>query len=114
MDPFEFEEYVAKHLKSQWYTKVKVTQAIKDWWSDIHAKKDGKVYIIQCKRYNEKTKIPVGEVRAISWVAKQLWEDHIGMIITTWFLTKNAVQEAIDYGVVVRDASNIVEKLGLE
>jgi len=113
MDPYEFEELVALQVKKQWYTWVKVTAARKDGGYDLVAKSKWKVYIIQCKRYSEKNKIPVDEVRAISWVAKQLSPKYIWMIVTTWFLSRDALKEAQNYNVLVRDWNNIVEKLGL-
>ncbi len=55
MDPLEFEVYVAKLLKHQGFTDVRLTEKY-DYGVDIIAHKDGSVWGIQVKRYSNMVK----------------------------------------------------------
>lgn len=114
IEPRVFEETVAYNLKKVGYEDVIVTRASKDGGLDIQARWESTPCIFSCKRYSDKTKVKIHEVRAMRGIAAQRGPDTVAIIVTTWSLTKDAMKEAEVYGVGVWDQTNILKKLGLE
>ena len=49
MNGYEFEEYAARYLKRNGYSKITVTKASRDFGVDLIAKKHRTTYAVQCK-----------------------------------------------------------------
>ena len=54
MNGYEFEEYAARYLKRNGYSKITVTKASRDFGVDLIAKKHRTTYAVQCKLYQGK------------------------------------------------------------
>lgn len=84
----DFEYFYAHILEKQGYTNVIVNWWMNDWWVDIEAHKDGKLYFIQCKQWaNGYIDIKkAGEYYATIWERKKQNPDAIFCYVTTSYL----------------------------
>ena len=91
MDPFVFEEKVAELFAKRGFT-VSVTSKTNDEGKDIVIKKNGQIKYVECKRFNEQTKVSRPVVQKLFGV---ITADGVneGIIVTTSEFT----QEAIDF-----------------
>lgn len=88
MDWREFEIFIAFVFKKKWYT-AKVRQWKNDGGIDVDAWKDGQRYAIQCKKWKSYS-IWVKELREFIWAVDAVWENIIGIYVTTSYLSKPA------------------------
>lgn len=56
LDPYDFEKIVAKMFELNGYL-AKVTSKSNDGGKDIFLQKNNKIYLVECKRYNDKNKV---------------------------------------------------------
>lgn len=84
----DFEYFYAHILEKQGHTNVVVNWWMNDWWVDIEAHKDGRLYFIQCKQWaNEYIDIKkAGEYYATIWERKKQNPDAIFCYVTTSYL----------------------------
>ena len=87
MDGLEFERWCADLLRTLHYENVENTVASGDQGVDIIAKKNGKRYAIQCKRYNSWLgNTPVQEVYA----GKKYYDCDVAVVMTNSRFTASA------------------------
>ena len=102
MDGFAFEQYCAGLLKSRGFMSVTITKASGDQGVDIIARKKGRKYAVQCKRYN-------GTVsnKAIQEVVagKAFYGCDEAMVITNSRFSKSAIQLGLKNNVILWDRS---------
>ncbi len=106
MNGFKFEHYVARLLKHQGYTSVRVTKAEGDFGADITASKGEQKFAIQVKRYS----YLVG-VDAIYQVlgGKDYYKCNATMVVTNNYYTDPAVQLAKRSGTVLIGRKQLAE-----
>lgn len=102
MEGIEFEEYVAKLLKNEGYSKIEVTKGSGDFGVDVLCFLDDESYAIQVKRY-EKHVSRTAVSDAIS--GKDFYECDRAMVITNSYFTKGAKEmaESLDCKLVDKD-----------
>ena len=87
MAGIEFEQYCAKVLRKNGYRKIRITQGSSDYGADIIARKLGRKWVIQCKRYNRVVgSDPVQEVVA----AMSYYHAKRAAVMTNVTFTANA------------------------
>lgn len=100
MSGVDFEVYLANLLKSKGYSDVSGTPATGDQGADLIAKKGGKIYIIQAKRYEGA--VGNGAVQEVASAVKFYSGDE-GWVITNSIFTKSAKELAQKVGVRLID-----------
>ena len=104
MDGAEFERFVARLLKDNGFTNVEITELSADHGVDILAKKDGKTYAIQCKRYASNVgNEAVQEV----FTAKAIYGCDKAVVVTNSHFTKQAMEDARKIGVELWDREKL-------
>ena len=105
----DFEKFISFVFTKKWF-KAKVRQWTNDGWIDVDAEKNGQLYAIQCKKWKD-YKIWVVELRAFVWAVDDVWENVIGIYITTSRLTKEAraYLERMSHKLELWDAGNLEE-----
>ena len=91
MDPFKFEKKIAELFEKKGYSAT-VTSKTNDEGKDIIIKKNGQIKYVECKRFNEQSKVSRPIVQKLFGV---MTADGVneGIIVTTSEFT----QEAIDF-----------------
>ena len=108
MPGYEFEEFVAKILKQDGFTNVKVSKKSGDHGIDIVANKNGILYGIQCKRY--KDKVGNGAVQE-AYTGAAYYKCDKAMVITNSEFTKAAIDEAKKIGVELWDGDKLKSEI---
>lgn len=100
MNGYQYEEYVAKYLKRQGFSNIRVTKASGDYGADIVARKNLRKYAVQCKLYSN----PVG-LKAVQEVvgAKKHYGCKGAIVVTNNTFTKPAKTLAEENGVILID-----------
>ncbi len=100
----EFEQYCARLLERNGYTKVKTTPGSGDHGVDLLAEKDHLTFAFQCKYYSS----PVGNA-AVQQVysGKSIYKRNIGVVITNSTFTKQAIDDAEKLGILLWDGDMI-------
>ncbi len=90
MDPFKFEEEVAKMYESKGY-QVELTSKTNDEGKDIILRRNQEVEYVECKRYNENSKVSRPVIQKLYGV---MMADGVnkGKIVTTSGFTKEAIE----------------------
>jgi len=107
LHPWRFEELVAELLRAQGFEPT-LTPRTRDGGRDILAARSDALgsllYLVECKRYGPKNKVGVEVVRAIHGVTNSERATK-GVIVTTSFFTKNAIDFAtpLKYGIGLHD-----------
>lgn len=104
LSPQELEDFVAKLFKCLGY-EVKQTPYSGDGGKDIIAFKDGRKYIIECKRY-KKEKVGRPELQKFFGVMNEEGADG-GFFVTTGQFTQTAVEYAQKYGIRLVNANEL-------
>ncbi len=100
MEGHEFESYCAKVLKKNGFRSIQVTQGSSDYGADIIAKKHGRKWVVQCKRYSTVVgSTPVQEISA----AMQYYNAKKAAVITNSTFTANAKRLAKANGILLID-----------
>lgn len=91
----DFEHFVGELLTTRGFDQVKITQASGDYGVDILARKDGKHYAIQAKRYSSNV-----DRKAISDSVAGLgfYKCQVAMVVTNSHFTKSAKIYANELG----------------
>ncbi len=115
LEPRKFEELVARVVESNGYN-VELTPCTRDGGRDIVAKRNdwagNELLLIECKRYSETHRVQVGVVRALYGVIEDAQATR-GLIVTTSFFTKGAIQFADrhKHQLALHDYTKLVEGL---
>lgn len=99
----EFEEYLAAHFRKLGY-HVSLTPKSNDYGADLIIKKDGKITVVQAKRYRDK----VG-IKAIQEIigAKGYYKADKMMVVTNSYFTSAAYKLAAANDVTLWDRNSI-------
>jgi len=92
LSPYEFEHFVATLLREMGY-KTKVTQKTGDYGIDIVAKKENKIFAVQCKRYQEKNLVGNGDIQKILGAMVSI-KANSSIFVTTSKFTRQAIKQA--------------------
>ena len=104
MNGYEFEEYAARYLKRNGYSKVTVTKASRDFGVDLIAKKHRTTYAVQCKLYHGK----VGNSAVQESVAgKSYYDCDEAMVITNSVFYPGAITLAEANNVILIDGAQL-------
>lgn len=100
MDGIAFEHYVAKLLRNESYTNVRVSKASGDFGVDVTASKGGVTYAIQVKRYTG-----LVSRRAVSdaVAGKGHYSCDAAMVVTNSYLSKQSKEFAKSVGCEIVD-----------
>ena len=100
----EFEQWCASLLRRLGYHDVRVLGGAGDQGGDILARKSGKRYVIQCKRYSHKLgNKPVQEVNA----AVEIYHGDIAVVMTNQYFTRGGIEAARKCDVVLWDRDQV-------
>lgn len=102
----EFESFCLSLLKKNGFTKGYITKKSGDHGVDIVARKNKKIYAIQCKRYSQK----VGN-RAIQEIysGKDIYNADVAVVITNNYFTQQAIQDAKTLNVKLWDRKKLID-----
>jgi hypothetical protein len=114
LTPREFEELIASLLQAEGFKTVKVIGRSGDGGIDVRADSDRPfvqgTYIVQCKRYDVRKRVPPSEVRAFHGVIAATPAAK-GTFVTTSTFTKGARKFAEDVGMACIDGTQLVTLL---
>ncbi len=100
IDPYDYEEIVAEHLRAQGYRKVTTTRKSGDFGADVLAiAPNGDKVCIQCKRYSGS--VGPKAVQEI-YAAKKYYKCDLACVYTTGDYTQAAEKLAESTGVELR------------
>jgi len=104
LPPYQFEHFCATLIKNFGFTDVAVTPQSNDKGVDIFAKKDGEVYVVQCKRY----KGTVGSPEIQQFIGAMV-SSHAtkGIFITTGWFTRAAIKIANGQPITLIDGDRL-------
>lgn len=107
MDGFQFEYYLAQMFKSQGY-KSTVTKARGDYGADLVLKSEGKIIVVQAKRYKGKVGLKaVQEIRT----AVDHYNAHEAWVVSNADYTKQAIQLANSNNVKLINREDLIEMI---
>ena len=111
MNGDEFENFCVKLLGNNGFNQIRTTPSTSDWGIDILAKKAGKLYAIQCKRYSSN----VGN-KAVqeAYSGKSIYKADYSAVMTNSQFTKQAIKDAKALNVLLWDRSAIDKLLELK
>ena len=111
MNGDEFENYCVKLLGNNGFSQIRTTPSTSDRGIDILAKKAGKLYAIQCKRYSSN----VGN-KAVqeAYSGKSIYKADYSVVMTNSQFTKQAIKDAKALNVLLWDRSAIEKFLELK
>ncbi|WP_017585958.1 restriction endonuclease [Nocardiopsis ganjiahuensis] len=105
MSGTEFEEHVARLLRTHGYTRVAVVGGASDGGVDVRAQTPcGRPLAVQCKRWRKP--VPPNEVRAFLGALAGSHRGYVGMFVASNGFTREAVREAGD-GMVLVDRHDL-------
>lgn len=105
MSGTEFEEHVARLLRTHGYTRVAVVGGASDGGVDVRGQTpDGRPLAVQCKRWRKP--VPPNEVRAFLGALVGGHRGYVGMFVASNGFTREAVREAGD-GMVLVDRHDL-------
>lgn len=105
LTPIQYEEYCAKLISNHGWI-CETTKATGDQGSDVKAKKNGKMLVVQCKQYSSSVgNAAVQEVIA----AKGFYRADYAAVVTNSTYTKSAIELATRTGVILLNHDEISE-----
>ncbi len=107
MNPSEFEEYIAKVFTALGYETLP-TGGAGDGGVDIEMTKNGKQYVVQCKKFFNKHKVNPHDVRDFYGAMGDRHINGKGFFITTNIFTHEAEAFAEDKPIELIDSSGVV------
>lgn len=108
IDPYDFEELVAKLWDNKGYT-TNLRKKSNDKGIDIEAKKGDIKEVIQVKRYSEGNKIGSADVRKYATLYQQTDANNV-VLVTSGGVTKQARDLADDLNIKIIDGSGVVRQ----
>ena len=107
MTPNEFEEFVAEMFSAMGY-KTHVVGGPGDGGVDIEMEKDGRQYLVQCKKFITQ-KVTPHDVRDFFGAMAGRWNNAKGFFITTNMFTLAAERWAEDKPIELIDGKSLIE-----
>lgn len=104
MSGVEFERHCAEILKRHGFSDVKLTPQTGDHGADIVARKNGELYVIQCKCYS--SNVGFKAVQEIH-TAKSLYHAQRAIVMTNSRFTQQAIEDAKRLGVILYEKVRI-------
>jgi restriction endonuclease Mrr len=109
LSPREFEIEIARLFRKLGYT-VKLTPASNDKGLDAVATKDGKTYVIECKRYGQDKKIGRPALQKF-FAAIHAEKAALGFFVTTSTFAQTAIQYAKTNNIELIDATALISMM---
>lgn len=106
----EFELLVGEAFRQQGYSVEETGGGGADGGVDLRLRRDGKTYLVQCKRWKQR-QVPVTAVRELFGLMAAE-KAHGAFFVSCGLFTPDAKQFASDNGVVLLDADGLIELIG--
>jgi len=101
----QFEVFLKEMFKSLGY-RVKKTPDSGDFGADLYMEKDGKIYVVQAKRY--KSKVGIKAVQEIV-AAKSYYNAEYAIVVTNNYFTEAAKELAKKNNVILCERPNLIK-----
>lgn len=107
LTPRDFERSVKMILEGNGYTNVELTSYTADYGVDLLAEKDGSMFIVECKKWEEKHKVGRREIMILDSARRHAGGE--GIFIATSSFTKPAEEHAFSEGITLIDGNELVK-----
>jgi hypothetical protein len=110
----KLEKQIAKALQCKGY-ETQIWPWFNDWWIDVRARKEGEIFVIQCKHWRGDFRVKVKDIREFYWAItlynRKFNYEGKGIFITTGKSSQHAKEEAKQLWIELRDEDNYITKL---
>ncbi|WP_314223949.1 restriction endonuclease [Streptomyces zaehneri] len=108
LDPYEFEEAIAELCRRDGCTEVEVVGGAGDLGADVVARTpDGRVLVIQCKRYSDTNRVGSQDMQRFGGTCFAVHGAEVAAVVTTGDFTAPAVEYAGQCGIVCVDGEDL-------
>ncbi|MFH0176954.1 restriction endonuclease [Streptomyces cacaoi] len=108
LDPYEFEEAIAELCRRDGCTEVEVVGGAGDLGADVVARTpDGRVLVIQCKRYSDTNRVGSQDMQRFGGTCFPVHGAEVAAVVTTGDFTAPAVEYARQCGIVCVDGEDL-------
>ncbi|MET8169522.1 restriction endonuclease [Streptomyces sp. NPDC005329] len=108
LDPYEFEEAIAELCRRDGCTEVEVVGGAGDLGADVVARTpDGRVLVIQCKRYSDTNRVGSQDMQRFGGTCFPVHGAEVAAVVTTGDFTAPAVEYAEQCGIVCVDGEDL-------
>ncbi|MFF1442246.1 restriction endonuclease [Streptomyces sp. NPDC058295] len=108
LDPYEFEEAIAELCRRDGCTEVEVVGGAGDLGADVVARTpDGRVLVIQCKRYSDTNRVGSQDMQRFGGTCFPVHGAEVAAVVTTGDFTAPAVEYASRCGIVCVDGEDL-------
>ncbi|WP_406005047.1 restriction endonuclease [Streptomyces sp. NBC_00637] len=108
LDPYEFEEAIAELCRRDGCTEVEVVGGAGDLGADVVARTpDGRVLVIQCKRYGDTHRVGSQDMQRFGGTCFPVHGAEVAAVVTTSDFTAPAVEYARQCGIVCVDGQDL-------
>ncbi|MFE6821903.1 restriction endonuclease [Streptomyces sp. NPDC057690] len=108
LDPYEFEQAIAELCRRDGCTEVEVVGGAGDLGADVVARTpDGRVLVIQCKRYSDTNRVGSQDMQRFGGTCFAVHGAEVAAVVTTGDFTAPAVEYASRCGIVCVDGEDL-------
>ncbi|KQX61278.1 restriction endonuclease [Streptomyces sp. Root1310] len=108
LDPYEFEEAIAELCRRDGCTEVEVVGGAGDLGADVVGRTpDGRVLVIQCKRYSDTNRVGSQDMQRFGGTCFAVHGAEVAAVVTTGDFTAPAVEYASQCGIVCVDGEDL-------
>ncbi|KPI32506.1 restriction endonuclease [Streptomyces sp. NPDC054950] len=108
LDPYEFEQAIAELCRRDGCTEVEVVGGAGDLGADVVARApDGRVLVIQCKRYSDTNRVGSQDMQRFGGTCFAVHGAEVAAVVTTGDFTAPAVEYASRCGIVCVDGEDL-------
>ncbi|WP_020126614.1 restriction endonuclease [Streptomyces sp. 303MFCol5.2] len=108
LDPYEFEQAIAELCRRDGCTEVEVVGGAGDLGADVVARTpDGRVLVIQCKRYSDTNRVGSQDMQRFGGTCFAVHGAEVAALVTTGDFTAPAVEYASRCGIVCVDGEDL-------
>ncbi|WP_327186917.1 restriction endonuclease [Streptomyces sp. NBC_01334] len=108
LDPDEFEQAIAELCRRDGCTEVEVVGGAGDLGADVVARTpDGRVLVIQCKRYSDTNRVGSQDMQRFGGTCFAVHAAEVAAVVTTGDFTAPAVEYARQCGIVCVDGEDL-------
>ncbi|MDQ0585197.1 restriction endonuclease [Streptomyces rishiriensis] len=108
LDPYEFEQAIAELCRRDGCTEVEVVGGAGDLGADVVARTpDGRVLVIQCKRYGDTHRVGSQDMQRFGGTCFPVHGAEVAAVVTTGDFTAPAVDYARQCGIVCVDGEDL-------
>ncbi|QJT06105.1 restriction endonuclease [Streptomyces asoensis] len=108
LDPYEFEQAIAELCRRDGCTEVEVVGGAGDLGADVVARTpDGRVLVIQCKRYSDTNRVGSQDMQRFGGTCFAVHGAEVAAVVTTGDFTAPAVEYARQCGIVCVDGEDL-------